>query len=140
MRNTQRGSGLLIVIIVFAVLFALVGVSLERNGDLFLQVHKHALETSAENLAEAGVTYAVEQLLQTAGQFHGDEQLNLEPGGTCAVSVSRLTASDKIQILSTGRAVGAGRVGDVVKTLRVVVQFSQENAQHPIILLAREEL
>lgn len=138
MKTKQRGSGLLLVILIFAVLFGIVGISLERSRDLFVQVQKHALETSALNLAEAGVAYSLDKLAQTKGTFHGQEQVRLEPVGVFSISVSRLTVSNKIEIISTGQASSNGP--QIIKTVRVVVQFSQESSQRPLVLLFSEEL
>lgn len=139
MKN-QRGSALLLVIIIFAVLFALVGLSLERGGDTLMKVQSHHLETAALNLAEAGVEYVVHKIVQSQGDFYGEEIVTLKPTGTFSVSVSRLTPSDKIEILSVGKAKGTGQFSDVTKTLRVVVQLSPETPDHPVVLVSREDV
>ena len=138
MRN-QRGSGLLLVIIVFATLFVVLGISLERSGQVFVQVHKRHLETAALNLAEAGVEYTLHKLAYSKENYSGEEQISLDTG-TFSISVTHLTPSDRIEILSTGKAKGAGQLSNVVKTLRVVVQRSRENVEKPLILLSWEEI
>jgi hypothetical protein len=139
MINNQRGSGLLLVIIVFAVLFALLGVSLERGGELFVQIQKKQLETAALNLAEAGVEYTLDKILYVKEDYSGAKNIKLETG-TFSTSVSRLNLSGKLEIVSTGTAEGFGQVKDVVKTLRVVVQIDRENSEHPLVIHSREEV
>lgn len=138
MRN-QRGSGLLLVIIVFATLFVVLGISLERGGDLYIQMHKSHLETAALNLAEAGVEYTIHRLVYSQENYSGGGQISLDTG-TFSTVITHLTPSDKIEILSTGQAKGSGQLRDVVKTLRVVVQRSRENTEKPLIILSREEI
>jgi hypothetical protein len=138
MKTTQRGNGLLLVIIVFATAFTLLGLSLERSNHLLLTIHKKHLENTARNLAEAGIEYAIHQILSSPETLYGTETKHLETG-TFSTTVSRLTPSGKIGILSTGTATSAGRLNDVIKTLRVVVQLSPDDAADPLILYSREE-
>lgn len=140
MLRTQRGSGLLLVILIFAVLFALVGISLERGGDVLVNVHKHHLETAALNLAEAGVEYGVHQLVYSGQDAYKDNTVSLEPVGTFSVTVSKLTSPDKVEILSVGKAKGSGPFPEVVKTLKVVVQLFPENAERPLVILSQQEV
>lgn len=135
----QRGSGLLIVIIVFATLFALVGFALERSGDVFVQVQKQHLETAARDLAEGGVEYAIQQIASSPEGYAGKETLNLEPAGLFSIAVTRLTPADRFEIISTGTANGAGQRPNVVLTLRVVGQRAPENPQRPVTILSWEE-
>jgi Tfp pilus assembly protein PilX len=139
MIRNQRGSALLLVIIVFAMLFILLGISLERSGRLFVRIHKKHLETAALNLAEAGVDYTIHRLVYSKENYSGEEQISLDTG-TFSTSVTRLTTVDKIEILSTGKATGSDQLGNVTKTLRVVVQRSQENTERPLIILSWEEV
>ncbi len=140
MINHQRGSGLFLVTIVFAVLFALLGISLERGEKLFVQVQKKHLETAALNLAEAGVEYTIHNIVYSKEEYYGEKHIDLDTTGTFSTSVSPLTPADKIEILSTGKAKGVGQLNDVVKTLRVVVQISQENPKRPFLILSWEEI
>ena len=139
MIRNQRGSGLLLVIIVFAMLFVVLGMSLERSGQLFIRVHKKHLETVAFNLAEAGVEYTIHRMVVSNEDYSGGENISLDTG-TFSTSVTRLSPSDKIEILSTGKAKGSGRLSDVVKTLRVVVRLSREDLENPLAILSREEI
>lgn len=140
MLRNQRGSGLLLVIMIFAVLFALVGISLERGGDVLVDVQKHHLETAALNLAEAGVEYIIHQIVHTEQDIYEEKSVSLEPVGTFSVTVSRLTASDKVEILSVGKAKGSGPFPEVVKTLKVVVQLFPEDADRPLLILSRQDV
>lgn len=138
MIHSQRGNGLLLVIIAFAVLFGVIGLSLEQHGDMVATIQKHHLETTALNLAEAGIAYAIDKI-HTSENFYGEESLQLEATGTFTVSISQLTPSNKIEILATGRATGTGsRISDVVKTIRVVLQRTDEDSEQPFTLLSRE--
>jgi len=139
MIRNQQGSGLLLVIIVFATLFVLLGMSFERSGQLFIQVQKKHLETVALNLAEAGVEYTLHRMVDVKEEHSGRENISLDTG-TFSTSVTHLTPSGKIEILSTGKAKGSDRLSDVVKTLRVVVQLSRENPENPIVILSWEEI
>ncbi len=138
--HNQRGSGLLLVIIVFAILFALLGLGLERGEKLFVQVQLEHLEIAALNLAEAGVEYAIHKIVNSEEGDFGEEQINLDATGIFSVSVSRSTSSNIIEILSTGKAKGNGQLSNVVKTVKVVVQLSRENSEHPVKILSREEI
>jgi Tfp pilus assembly protein PilX len=139
MFTNQRGSGLLLVVMVFAVLFALVGLSLERSGDLFIQIQKEHLQTMALNLAEAGVDYALDKLVTSTGNYSGAETTTLETG-TCSTLVYRLNSSGKFEIVATGIAKGSGQVKEVVKTVKVIVQFDREQSDHPLVIQSREEV
>jgi hypothetical protein len=140
MRQAQRGNGLLLVVIVFAVLFGVIGMSLEQGGEVVVTIQKHHLETAARNLAEAGIAYSLDNLSKSV-DVYGEETIHLESVGTCAISVSQLTASDKIEILATGRATGkGGRVTDAVKTLRVIVQRTGGGADQPFSVLSQEDV
>ena len=138
MRN-QRGSGLLLVIVVFATLFALLGVSLERGVKLFERIHRNHLEDVALNLAEAGVEYSIHQLTTSEENFQREHDVFLDTG-TFSVSISALYASGNFEILSTGTAKGTGRIGDVVKTLRVRVQFDPKDVASVPVIYSREEI
>ncbi len=138
MRHSQRGNGLLLVIMAFAVLFAVIGMSLENNSRMVVNIHKHHLETAALNLAESGLAYAIDKI-HTADNFYGEESLQLEGSGTCVVSIAQLTPSNKIEILVTGRAAGRGpRVPDIVKTIRVMLQRAEEGSEQPFVLLSHD--
>ena len=140
MRQAQRGNGLLLVVIVFAVLFGVIGISLERGGEMVVTIQRHHLETAAMNLAEAGIAYSLDKL-STSDNIYGEETIHLEPIGTCAISVSQLTPSDKIEILAIGRATGKGGwVTDAVKTLLVIVQRTDGGSEQPFIVLSQEEV
>jgi hypothetical protein len=139
MIKNQRGSGLLLVIIVFAVLFALVGMSFERGEKLLIQMHKKHLETAALNLSEAGVEYTIHKIVFSGEDYYVEENISLATG-TFSTSVSPLPSSGKIEILSTGKAEGTGQLKDITKILRVVVQISQENSDRPLVILSREEV
>jgi hypothetical protein len=126
------------VIIAFATLFAVIGLSLEYNSDVAVNVKKHHLETAALNLAESGIAYALDKMY-TSDNFYGEESFQLDTIGTCTVSITQLTPSNKIEILTIGRATGTGsRVSDTVKTIRMVIQRAEEDDEEPFILLSRE--
>ncbi len=138
MRHSQRGNGLLLVIMVFAVLFAVIGLSLEQNSRMAVNIYTHHLETAAFNLAESGIAYAIDKM-HTSDNFYGEESLQLEGSGTCTVSITQLTPSDKVEILAIGRAAATGpRVADTVRTIRVVLQRGEEGDEQPFILLSRQ--
>ena len=140
MRHTQQGNGLLLVIIVFAILLAVLGMSFERDGEMVVTIQKHHLETAAMNLAEAGIAYSIDQL-STSDNAYGEETIHLEPAGTCIISISRLTPSDKIEILAVGRATGkGGRVTDAVKKLRVILQRIDEESGSSFTLVSQENV
>ena len=73
MLENQRGSALFLVIIVFATLFALLGMSLARGTTLFGQIQQKHLENVALNLAEAGVEYALHKMITSEKEFSGEE-------------------------------------------------------------------
>ena len=138
MRHSQRGNGLLLVVMAFAVLFAVIGLSLEKNSRMVVNIHKHHLETAALNLAESGLAYALDKMY-TSDNFFGEESLQLEDSGTCTVSIAQLTPSNKIEILVIGRAAATGpRVSDTVKSIRMVLQRAEEGSERPFIVLSRE--
>lgn len=138
MRHSQRGNGLLLVIIAFATLFAVIGLSLEQNSDVAVTIQKHHLETSALNLAEAGIAYALDKM-HTSDNFYGEESFQLDPVGTCTVSITQLTPSNKIEILTIGHATGSGsRLSDAVRTIRMVIQRAEEDGEESFIVLSRE--
>ncbi len=138
MRHSQRGNGLLLVIMAFAVLFAVIGVSLEQNSRMVVNIHKHHLETAALNLAESGLAYAINKM-HTSDNFYGEESLQLEESRSCTISIAQLTPSDKIEILVIGRAAGTGpRVSDTIKSLRAVLQRAEEGSEQPFVLLSRD--
>jgi type II secretory pathway component PulK len=140
MSRQQRGNALLVVIIVFAVLFALVGLSLERGGLLITQIQQQHLKTSARNLAEAGLSYALYKMGTAAAEYTGQEMVRLEPAGTFKIAVVRLTPANQFEILATGVAPGSAQATEVRTTLRVVAQRSQTNPQSPVKILSREVL
>lgn len=138
MTHSQRGNGLLLVIMAFAVLFAVVGMSLDYNSKLVTTMYTHHLETAAMNLAEAGLAYAYDKL-HTSDTFYGEENLQLDPRSTCTVSITQLTPSNKIEILTSGRVASQGaRAADTVRTLRVVLQRNDEDDEQPFVQLSRE--
>ena len=138
MRHSQRGNGLLLVVMAFAVLFAVVGLSLEQNSQIAVNIHKHHLQTAALNLAEAGIAYALDKMY-TSDNFYGEENVQLEGSGTCTVSIIQLTPSNKIEILATGRAAGTGpRVSDTVTTIRMVLQRGEEDSEQRFIVLSKD--
>ena len=138
MRHSQRGNGLLLVVMAFAVLFAVIGLSLEKNSRMVVNIHKHHLETAALNLAESGLAYALDKM-HTSDNFYGEESLQLEDSGTCTVSIAQLTPSNKIEILVIGRAAATGpRVSGTVKSIRMVLQRAEEGSERPFVLLSRE--
>lgn len=139
MRKNQQGSALLLVIIVFATLFALLGISLERGFALFERIQKRHLENVAFNLAEAGVEYTLHQLVTTGEYFPGEGNVVLDPG-TFSTLVVHLGNSELLEILSTGTAKGNSRTGEVVKTLRVLVQLSPDESDQPPIIHFWEEI
>ena len=140
MIRQQRGSALLVVIIVFATLFALLGLSFERGSTVFVQIQQKHLETAARNLAEAGVEYAIHKIVSSQKEYSGKETMSLDPTGTFSISVARLTPADQIEILATGKATGSGQRPEVTSTLRVVVQLSQENSKRPVVILSWKEI
>jgi hypothetical protein len=140
MIRQQRGSALLVVIVVFATLFALLGLSFERGSTLFIQIKQKHLETTARNLAEAGVEYAIHKIVSSPKEFSGKETLSLDPTGTFSISVARLTPADQIEILATGKAKASGQLSEVASILKVVVQLSQENSNRPMVILSWKEI
>ncbi len=139
MRNNQRGSSLLLVIIALATLFAILGVSLERGIKVFDRIYRNHLENAALNLAEAGVEYSFHQLASTETSFQGKKEVMLDTG-TFSIAVSHLDASEMVEILSTGTAIGKGRVDKVVKTLRILIHPLQEGAEQGYAIYSREEV
>ncbi len=131
MKKTQQGSVLLLVIIVFTSLFALLGLSLDRGLNLFTRIQTHYLEDVALNLAEAGVEYTIDRLVLLEENFQGEENVMLDTG-TFSTLVSRSADSDMLEILSTGTATGNRSIGDIVKTVRVLVQISPDD-KNPIV-------
>ena len=139
MKKKQQGSALLLVIIVFATLFALLAMSLERGVAIYERIHTHHLDNVALQLAEAGIEYTLHQLITAGGNFQGEENIELDTG-TFSTLVIRTDDSSLLEILSTGTAKGNRRVKEVVKTLRVLVQFSPDDRQNPLIIHFREEI
>ena len=121
MIKNQRGNALLLVIIVFATLFALVGISLNRGVALVGQLQRQGRKEMALNLAEAGVEYALYNI-RVSKEFFGEENIELDTG-TFSTSVSYLTPSGKIEIFSTGVVPGKGKLGEVRKSLKLEIYF-----------------
>ncbi len=128
MKKHQQGSALLLVIVVFATLFALVAMSLERGVALFSRIHTHHLENAALHLAEAGVEYTLHHLATEGKEFQGEENVELDTG-TFSTLVRHADDSKCVEILSTGTAKNSGQGQDIVKTLRVLVQFPADASQ-----------
>ena len=139
MLKNQRGNALLLVIIVFATLFALLGMSLDRGTTLFGQIYQKHLENAALNLAEAGIEYTLYKMMTSGKEFFGEENIILETG-TFSTSVSEFTPSGMIEIYSKGIAKGKGQIETVHKTLRVVVYFDSEYSENPPVVHAWEEV
>ena len=127
MLKNQQGNALLLVIIVFATLFALLGISLNRGTVLVKHLQQKCREEVALNLAEAGVEYALYKIHESGKTFSGEENIELETG-TFSTSVSYLTASGKIAISSTGFVKETRNIDSVRKTLKVIVHFDAETA------------
>ena len=135
MIKNQRGNALLLVIIVFATLFAFVGISLNRGIAVVGKIQRQARAEMALNLAEAGVEYALYKI-HDSKEFFGEENIELETG-TFSTSVSYLTPSGKIEIFSTGIVPGNRNLEEVRKSLKVVVQIDSEN---PPVVYSRGEV
>ncbi|MBD3307106.1 hypothetical protein GF339_11830, partial [candidate division KSB3 bacterium] len=118
MLSNQRGTALLLVIILFATLFALLGISLDRGLRLNERIYKRSFEETALHLAEAGVEHAIHQLVTASESFQGISNYALETG-KFSTSVSSLSSPDMLEIISTGTATANRREGMVKKTLKV---------------------
>ncbi len=139
MIKNQRGSGLLLVIIVLTTLFTILAVSLERGQKIFERIHRNHLENIAFNLAEAGVEHTIHQLIALGDFFQGEKEVGLDTG-TFSTSVSYLSASGMLEIVSIGKAQGKGQIGDVVRTLRIVIQFTPEDTERTVVIYSWEEV
>lgn len=139
MLKNQRGSGLLLVIMVFATLFALLGLSLDRSLTLYERIQKNHLEDVALNLAEAGIEYTLHQMMDSEKGFSGVENVALDTG-RFSTSVSAPTPSGMVEILSTGIAEGKGRIPPVQKRLKVVLYIDPTNAETAPVVHSWQEV
>lgn len=140
MVRNQRGNALLLVLVVFATLFTLVGMSFERGEQLFKRLQHQSLEQSALNLAEAGVEYALHQMALPGNDKEKTTEIALETG-YFSTSVSYSSAG-RFEIVATGKAKNGHRMEEsVIKTLRVQGRFSpDEPGAVPVVTIWEEVL
>lgn len=125
MLRNQRGNALLLVIIVFGTLFALLGMSFERGEQLLGRVQQQSYEEIALNLAEAGVEYALHQIMLSGKNVAGTQEATLDTG-TFTASIS-YGPSGHFEIMATGKARNGQQEEDMVsKTIKVQGRFSPE--------------
>jgi hypothetical protein len=138
MRHNQRGSGLLLVVMVFAALFAFIGFTLERSQHHIQSFQRAAFATAAENVTEAGIVYALEQVRQSNGTLQGQYDVTLDATGDFTITITPVAHT--FEILATGKVHRIGSDVETTKTVRVVVQFVPENAERPFVLISRTDL
>jgi len=139
MVRNQRGNALLLVIVVFATLFALAGMSFERGEQLLRRMQHQSLEQAALNLAEAGVEYALHQIVLAGNDVKHTTEVELETG---SFSTSVLYSfSGRFEIVATGSAKNGHRLEDtVIKTLKVHGRFSPDEPDAVPVVMGWEEL
>lgn len=140
MLRNQRGNALLLVIIVFGTLFALLGMSFERGGQLLGRLHHQSYEQIALNLAEAGIEYALHQIALDGKDVAATQEAALDTG-TFTASIS-YGPSGNFEIVATGKAKNGALEEDMVsKTLRVWGRFSPDEPDAiPVVTFWEEVL
>ena len=128
MLTNQRGSALLMVIVVFAIIFALLGVSLEQGTFLLRDMQQKGREEAALQLAEGGVELACQQLFSNQNKLAGEQELTLETG-TISIAITQIAPSGMLEIFSKGTLPKLGGQAAVQKAVRVrlTVEREQEN-------------
>lgn len=140
MVRNQRGNALLLVLVVFATLFTLLGMSFDRGEQLLRRLQHQSLEQVALNLAEAGVEYALHQLALPGNAIEKTMEIDLETG-SFSTSVS-FSSSGHFEIMAAGRAKNGHRMEEsVIKTLKVQGRFSPDEPDAvPIVTIWEEVL
>lgn len=136
MLKNQRGSALLMVIVVFAIIFALLGVSLEQGTFLLRDMQQKGREEAALQLAEGGVELACQQLLSNPDEIASEQNMTLETGAI-SVAITQIAPSGMLEIFSKGTLPKLGGQAAVQKAVRVRLTVDRE--QERIIVHQWEE-
>ncbi|GAK55018.1 type II secretory pathway [Candidatus Vecturithrix granuli] len=140
MIRNQRGNALLLVLVVFATLFALLSMSFDRGEQLLRRLQHQSLEQVALNLAEAGVEYTLHQLALPGNDIEKTTDIDLDTG-SFSTSVSYFS-SGRFEIMATGKAKNGHRMEEtVIKTLKVQGRFSPDEPDAvPVVTIWEEVL
>ncbi|PID58930.1 hypothetical protein CSB45_02715 [candidate division KSB3 bacterium] len=139
MRKHERGSALLLVIMIVTVFLALLAFMLDRGTSLFQSIHHSSQEEVALNLAEAGLDFAVHKIMTSKGDFSGEEDVVLSTG-RFATTITRLNSSGTIEIYSRGMSASPQQHDAVQRTLRMLISFDKESPEAVPVMYSREEL
>ena len=140
MLRNQRGNALLLVIIVFGTLFALLGMSFERGGQLLDRLQQQSYEEIALNLAEAGVEYALHQIVLFGKNVQGTQEVTLDTG-TFSTTIS-CCPSGSFEIVATGKAKNGQQQEEavIIKTLKVQGRFPADEPEAVPVVTVWEEV
>lgn len=124
------------VIVVFAIIFALLGVSLEQGTFLLRDVQQKGREEAALQLAEGGIELACQQLLSNPDKFASEQNMTLETGAI-SVAITQIAPSGMLEIFSKGTLQKSEGRAAVQKAVRVRVSVNRE--QEGIVVHQWEE-
>jgi type II secretory pathway component PulK len=136
MFQNQRGSALLLAIIVFAVMFAVLGLTLEQGASLARDVRQKGQEEAALQLAEGGVELACQQLIANPVEFVRKQEMMLETG-SISIEITQIAPSGTLEIFSKGTLSKSSGQSAVQKAVRVLLSLDRE--QKNIIVHQWEE-
>lgn len=139
MRKHERGSALLLVIMIVAVFLGLLAFMLDRGSTLFKSVHQSSQEEVALNLAEAGLEFAVHKIMSSEGEFSGDDEVVFKTG-RFSTSINLLLPAGTIEIYSRGVAASQAQNNAVQRTLKVVISVDRESPEAVPVMHSREEV
>ena len=139
MRRQERGSALLLVIMVVAVFLGLLAFMLDRGTSLFKSVHQTSQEDVAFQLAEAGLEFAVHKIMSSEEDFSGEDEVVFKTG-RFSTSITRLRPSGTIEIYSRGIATNQSRNAAVQRSLKMVVSIDKEGSERSPVMHSREEV
>ncbi len=125
MLHNQRGSALLLVIVVFAVMFAVLGLTLDQGTSFARDVQQKGREEAALQLAEGGVEWACQQLLAASAEFVREQTMTLETGSV-SISITRIAPSGMLEVFSKGTLPTSGGQAAVQKAVRVLLTVDRE--------------
>jgi len=124
------------VIVVFAIIFALLGVSLEQGTFLLRDMQQKGREEAALQLAEGGVEIACQQLLSNPDEFASEQNMTLETGAI-SVAITQIVPSGMLEIFSKGTLQKSEGRAAMQKAVRVRLTVDRE--QKNIVIQQWEE-
>lgn len=130
-RQSERGSILLLSIVILTVLLVLGSSLVERSQTAVARAAVESRSAKSFQLAEAGIHKALYSLDEPGGwvTYNGDSNIAL-PGGGAEVTVSPLpvvrTTTQRITLISTGWVSGSGGARRYPHTIRVVAHWDPD--------------